>query len=103
MSENHLYREPDTRKHFIPNAAFTTEEGVLMEPFQMKPDGYMTILGYRVTSPYGQVEHVFLNPSGSTGEGRGTGNVFLYHADHRSASLFDNPLVHVDFFQGGSE
>lgn len=58
-----------------PYNVIDTPEGVHYEPWT---NGYA--VGFKITTDDGRApQYLYLNPSGSTDEGPGSGNVFVYH------------------------
>lgn len=60
-------------------------------------------LSYLITAPSGHQKTVSFVPSQATGEGRGTGNVFVYHSDEAGQDQIGEALMHVAFVDPQNE
>jgi hypothetical protein len=72
------------------NALIETPAGVTHHPWS---DGWA--IGFETRHPDGQVEFVYLNPSGESDDG--TPNIFVYRGPYGDAS-YDRPEVHYNVF-----
>ncbi len=59
--------------------------------------------GYLVTGPAGRVRAVTLVPTVETGEGPGTGNVFLYWTEDAHVDPLGDALTHVAYTETNPE